>query len=148
MAKIIIPAAAGSKEIVIYANYVESINAFLTDPLTDAEVAEAEVLTKTVPGHQRRRGPSDQNPINVLQSTPSYLKDPSLKSGNAKPGMSFRLVTDMRFADDYMNRQFTMVGRVLDFQQYFSGKMKYQTFFYPQVGGRHTLKTAPIGNGE
>ena len=62
--------------------------------------------------------------------------------------MSFRLVTDMRFADDYMNRQFTMVGRVLDFQQYFSGKMKYQTFFYPQVGGRHTLKTAPIGNGE
>ena len=121
---------------------------FLTTPLTDAEVAEAEVLTKTVPGHQRRRGPSDLNPINVLQSTPSYLKDPSLKSGNAKPGMSFRLVTDMRFADDYMNRQFTMVGRVLDFQQYFSGKMKYQTFFYPQVGGRHTLKTAPIGNGE
>ena len=148
MAKIIIPAAEGSKEIVIYANYVESINAFLTTPLTDAEVAEAEVLTKTVPGHQRRRGPSDLNPINVLQSTPSYLKDPSLKSGNAKPGMSFRLVTDMRFADDYMNRQFTMVGRVLDFQQYFSGKMKYQTFFYPQVGGRHTLKTAPIGNGE
>ena len=147
MAKIIIPEEGTRSEIVIYANYVEAINAFLTTPLTDSELDAAEVKEKSIPGHQRRRGPSDQNPINVLQSTASYLKDPTLKSGNAKPGISFRLKTDMRFADVDMNRQFTLVGRTVDFVSYFSGKMKYDTFYYPQNGGRHTLKETPIGNG-
>jgi hypothetical protein len=145
MAKIIIPEEGTRSEIVIYANYVESINAFLTDPLTDSEQGDAEVKEKSIPGHQRRKGPSDLNPINITQSTASYLKDPTLKSGNAKPGIPFRLKTDMRFADIDMNRQFTMVGRTVDFQQYFNEKMKYQTFFYPQNGGRHTLKESPIG---
>jgi hypothetical protein len=147
MAKIIIPEDGTRSEIVIYANYVESINAFLTTPLEDSELDDAKVLEKSIPGHQRRRGPSDQNPINVSQSTASYLKDPSLKSGNAKPGISFRLKTDMRFADVDMNRQFTLVGRTVDFVSYFSGKMKYDTFYYPQNGGRHSLKSVPIGEG-
>ena len=147
MAKIVIPEDGTRSEIVIYANYLESINAFLTDPLTDASIGDTEVRTKSIPGHQRRKGPSDQNPINVTQSTASYLFDPSLKSGNAKPGMSFRLKTNLEMSDIDMNRQFTMVGRVVDFEQYFSGKMKYETFFYPQNGGRHTLKISPIGEG-
>ena len=148
MAKIIIPEDGTRSVITIYANYLESINAFLTTPLEDEELDDATVLEKSIPGHQRRRGPSDLNPINVLQSTASYLKDPTLKSGNAKPGISFRLKTDMKFADVDMNRQFTLVGRTVDFVAYFSGKMKYQTFYYPQNGGRHTLKETPVGNGE
>jgi hypothetical protein len=146
MAKIIIPEDGTRSSFVIYANYVEAINAFLETPLTDSETGDASVAQKSIPGHQRRRGPSDLNPINVLQSTASYLVDPSLKSGNAKPGISFRLKTDMSMADTDMNRQFTLVGRVVDFVQYFDTKMKYQTFFYPQNGGRHTLSSVPIGN--
>jgi hypothetical protein len=146
MAKIIIPEDGNRSVITIYANYVESINAFLDVPLEDSELDDAKVLEKTIGGHPRRKGPSDLVPYNVSQSTASYLKDPTLKSGNAKPGISFRLKTDMRFADVDMNRQFTLVGRTVDFVSYFSGKMKYQTFYYPQNGGRHTLKSIPIGN--
>ena len=144
MAKCIIPAEGARKEIVIYSRYIESINAFLTTPLLDAEVAPAEVRTKSVPGHQRRRGPSDQNPINVSQSNPRYLFDPSLKSGNALPGYSFILRTDLRYADIDMQRRFTMKGTVVDFQQYFNEKMKYDTFFLPEIGGRHKLLPTPL----
>ena len=147
MAKCIIEAVGDLQEIVIYTNYLESINAFLTTPLEDSTLDKWEIKTKTVPGHQRRRGPSDQNPINVTQSTPQYLFDPSLKSGNAKPGFSFILKTDLAFADVDMQRQFTMVGRVVDFVAYFDEKMLYDTFFYPQIGGRHKLLPTPIGGG-
>ena len=147
MAKCVIPEDGTRSEIVIYSNYIESINAFLTDALVDSTLDEWKVREKDIPGHQRRRGPSDQNPINVTQSTASYLYDPSLKSGNAKPGFSFRLKTDLEFADIDMNRQFTMVGRVVDFVAYFDKKMKYDTFYYPQIGGRHKLLHTPIGGG-
>jgi hypothetical protein len=147
MAKCIIPAEGDRKEIVIYSRYIESINAFLTTPLTDSEVEEAVVRTKTVPGHQRRRGPSDQNPVNVSQSKPRYLFDPSLKSGNALPGFSFILKTDLKFADIDMQRRFTMKGTVVDFQQYFNEKMKYDTFFFPEIGGRHKLMPTPLNGG-
>jgi len=139
MAKCVIPEDGTRSEIVIYTNYLESINAFLNTPLTDAQLDPWEVREKSIPGHQRRKGPSDQTPINVSQSTASYLFDPSLKSGNAKPGFSFMLKTDLRFADIDMQRQFTMVGRVVDFVAYFDKKMKYDTFYYPQIGGRHSL---------
>jgi hypothetical protein len=139
MAKVVIPAGDGRKEMVIYANYIEALNFFLSDPLEDVEVGEKSVAQRIVPGHQRRKGPSDQNPINVLQSTPQYLVDPSLKSGNAKPGISFILKTTKN-ADIDEQRQFTFVGRTLDFDSYFSGKMKYETYVYWSNGGRHTLK--------
>ena len=62
MAKIIIPEEGTRSEIVIYANYVEAINAFLTTPLTDSELDAAEVKEKSIPGHQRRRGPIGSEP--------------------------------------------------------------------------------------
>lgn len=139
MAKCVIPEDGTRSEIVIYSKYLESINAFLKDPLLDSTVDPWSVKQKSIPGHQRRRGPSDQTPINVSQSTANYLFDPSLKSGNALPGFSFMLKTDLRFADIDMQRRFTMVGRVVDFVAYFDKKMKYDTFYYPQIGGRHSL---------
>ena len=77
----------------------------------------------------------------------AYLVDPTLKSGNAKPGFSFRLKTDMKFTDVDMNHQFTMTGRVCDFKDYFNKKMKYDTFYYPSIGGRHKLREAPLNGG-
>ncbi len=139
MAKVVIPAEGARKEMVIYANYLEALNFFLVDPLEDEELGDKAVKQRSVPGHQRRKGPSDQNPINVLQSEAEYLVDPSLKSGNAKPGISFILKTTKN-ADIDEQRQFTFVGRTLDFDSYFSGKMKYETYVYWSNGGRHTLK--------
>jgi hypothetical protein len=139
MAKIVIDEDGTRSQFTVYANYLEAFNFFVADPVEDTTVGEKSRGTRSVPGHQRRKGPSDQNPINVLQSTADYLVDPSLKSGNAKPGISFILKTTEN-ADIDEQRQFTLVGRSLDFVEYFDGKMKYETYAYFSNGGRHTLK--------
>ena len=146
MARIEIAADGDRKAFTIYANRLESLNAFLTTPEEDAAQGEKEVRTKSIKGHQRRRGPSDDNPVNVLQSTVDYLYDPTLKSGNALPGFSFRLQTTKNADVDY-TRQFTMVGNTVDFIEYFDEKMKYETYVYFSIGGRHTLAISPIGGG-
>lgn len=123
---------------VIYYNDIRSINWFLNEPLTDDETDAPERRTKSIPGHQRRRGPSDTNPINVSQSTADYLYDPSLKSGNALPGRSIILATTKN-ADIQAKRQFTLVGRAIDFKEWARTKMKYETYVYFSEGGRGTL---------
>jgi hypothetical protein len=139
MAKIIIPEDGTRSDFTIYARDLRAINWFLKTPLSDSELGEKTRATKSIPGHQRRRGPSDQNPINVRQSSADYLVDPSLKSGNALPGISFIWKTTEN-SDIDAQRQFTLVGRSLDLVEYFDGKMKYETYFFPSNGGRHTLK--------
>ena len=138
MAKIIIPEDGTRSEFTIYARDLRAINWFLKTPLANSELGEKSRATRDVPGYQRRRGPSDQTPINVTQTKADYLVDPSLKSGNALPGMSFIFKTTSN-SDIDAQRQFTFVGRSLDFVEYFDGKMKYETYVYFANGGRHTL---------
>lgn len=133
-------------ELVIYYNDIRSINWWLNDALEADDEGERERRTKSIPGHQRRKGPSDQNPINVSQSSADYMFDPSLKSGNALPGRSIRFQTTKN-ADIDATRQFTLVGRALDFQEYFADQFKYETYVYFSEGGRHTFE-ATIGGGE
>ena len=146
MARIEIAAEGDRKAFTIYAKRIEALNAFLSTPEEDAALGAKEVKSKTVPGHQRRRGPSDANPINVTQSTVDYLYDPTLKSGNALPGTSFRLQTTANADVDY-TRQFTMVGNIVDFIEYFDEKMKYETYVYFANAGRHTLALTPVSQG-
>lgn len=128
----------------IYYKDIRSINFFLTDALEDDTIGTKSRATKSIPGHQRRKGPSDQSPTNVSQSNADYLVDPSLKSGNALPGNSFILQTTPN-ADVDATRRFTLAGRSLDFIEYFDGKMKYETYVYLSNGGRHTLAATPAG---
>lgn len=130
---------------VIYYNDIRSINWFLNTPLEADDEGERERRTKSIPGHQRRKGPSDQNPINVKQSSADYMFDPSLKSGNALPGRSIRFQTTKN-ADIDATRQFTLVGRALDFQEYFEDQFKYETYVYFSEGGRHTFDATIAGN--
>lgn len=131
---------------VLYYNDIRSINWFLNTPLEADEEGERERRTKSIPGHQRRKGPSDQAPINVKQSSADYMFDPSLKSGNALPGRSIRFQTTKN-ADIDATRQFTLVGRALDFQEYFEDQFKYETYVYFSEGGRHTFD-ATLAGGE
>jgi hypothetical protein len=131
---------------VLYYNDIRSINWFLKTPLEADDEGERERRTKSIPGHQRRKGPSDQNPINVKQSNADYMFDPTLKSGNALPGRSIILKTT-KDADIEATRQFTLVGRALDFQEYFEDQFKYATYCYFSEGGRHEFKPT-IGGGE
>lgn len=146
MAKVTIPEEGTRSEFTIHCADIRALNWFLTDTLTPDDYGDFEVKEKSIPGHTRRRGPSDNNPINVLQSTASYIKDPSLKSGNALPGYSFILQTTTN-ADVDEGRRFTLQGRTGDFQRYFNEKMKYETYVYFSQGGRHTLKPTPAGDG-
>ena len=130
-------------------NNIATINYFLTTPLeADGVNTGASRKAKAIPEHNRRRGPSDLTPRRVEESMADYLFDPTLRSGNALPGRSIILKVDTSTGDDVtpQQRQMTLVGRALDFMEYFEDKMKYQTFVYFSEGGRHTL-TVPDAQG-
>lgn len=116
-------------------------NFFCATAATADQIGEAEIRTKTVKGHQRRRGPSDLAPVNVTQTTASYLYDPSLKSGNALPGIGIRLKTTPN-ADVKEQRSFQLVGRWQDLREYLNGNVNKETYIYVENGGRHTVKPA------
>ena len=146
MPKTTIPEDGNRSSFVLYYNDVRAINYFVTTPLVPDDEGERERRTKQIPGHQRRRGPSDQNPINVTQSNADYMYDPSLKSGNALPGRSIILQTTKN-SDVDATRRFTLVGRAIDFQEYFEDEMTYETYCYFSEGGRHTFKPAIAEGG-
>ena len=137
MAKIIIPENGARQELRIYGE-LESWNYFCATEAVDAEVGGKSNAQKSIPGHQRRRGPSDKNPINILQSQAEYLKDPSLKSGNALPGVGFTLKTTDN-ADEDEQRSFTFVGRSMDLIEYLDQNINMECYIYLNNGGRHTL---------
>ena len=131
---------------VIHYRDLRSINYFVNTDLSDDETDAPTRRTKSIPGHQRRKGPSDASPINVTQSTADYLDDPSLKSGNALPGRSIILKTTAN-ADQEATRRFTLVGRAIDFLEWFRTEATYETYVYFSEGGRHTVP-AVISQGE
>lgn len=137
MAKIILPAEGGREKLTIFGR-LESWNYFCATSAEDAELGGKSNGQKAVRGHSRRRGPSDPNPFNVLQSNAEYLIDPSLKSGNALPGVGFRLKTTAN-ADNQESRRFTFVGRSMDLIEYLDQNINFESYIYLDNGARHTL---------
>jgi hypothetical protein len=138
MPKTTFEAANGRKQMVLYYNDIRSINWFLNTPLEADDEGQAEIRTKSIGTHKRRRGPSDTVGTTIPTHTAQYLYDPSLKSGNALPGRTIRLQTTSN-ADVDEGRSFTLQGRAMDFRAYFKDQMKYETYVYYSEGGRHTL---------
>lgn len=123
---------------VIHYRDLRSINWFVNTDLTDDETDAPTRKTKTIPTHPRRRGPSDQSPITIPTRQADYLDDPSLKSGNALPGRSIILQTTKN-ADVDATRRFTLVGRAIDFLEWFRTESTYDCYVYFSDGGRHTV---------
>jgi len=146
MGKSTIATSVDRPNLVIYYNDIRSINWFLTTPLTDDTTGDTEVRQKNIPIHPRRRGPSDAVPINVASHSATYLYDPSLKSGNAKPGKYFIIATDNKLGDIEAKRQFTYTGRYMDLQNFLDANIKYYCFLYAEGAGRHSLAPT-IGEG-
>lgn len=138
MPKTTFPADGARKAVTVYYNAIESLQWFLETTITEDESGDATYAQKSIPGHQRRKGPSDQAPINVTQSTATYLVDPSLKSGNARPGTEFTLATTS-LSDTDEKRRFTYTGRFSDLFLVLAADIKYPTYLYVANGGRHTL---------
>lgn len=142
MIKVTIPEDGQRGTFVLWMNNIATINYFLETPLeADGVNNGRERKAKSIKAHTRRRGPSDESPVNVSAAMADYMYDPTLKSGNALPGHPLILKVDTSTGNDVtpQQRQMTLVGRTLDFQEYFDDKMKYQTFCYFSQGGRHTF---------
>jgi len=148
MGKTTIATSVDRPDLVIYFNDIRSINWFLVDPVTDDTTAAAEVKVKQIPIHPRKKGPTDQFPTNVSSHPATYLKDPSLKSGNALPGKYFILKTVPGLADDLAQRQFTYTGRFMDLKNYLDANIKYDTYLYSEGAGRHSLAPTIGGGGD
>ena len=137
MAKITIPEDGTRGTLVLYGN-LASINFFLDTPLVPDEVNTGrERRQKSNKAAVVRRGPSDETPFQRTGSTADYCYDPTLRSGNALPGREIVLWVDPNSSDVREKRQFTLKGRALDFQEYFTGKMKYDTWCNFAEGGSH-----------
>lgn len=148
MIKVTIPEEGQRGTFVLWMNNIATLNYFLTTPLEEDGInAGRERKAKSIKAHTRRRGPSDESPSNVQAAMADYMYDPTLKSGNALPGHPLILKVDTSVEDESnaQQRQMTLVGRTLDFQEYFDDKFKYQTFCYFSQGGRHTFKVPDAG---
>ena len=142
IAKHLINVAAG-KSITIYGE-TANINYFLKTPLTpvtDAGVTNKQVLAKA---YQRRQYPGDTTLINMPATAREVLIDPSRKSGNGLPGRSIRLVADAGLPGEE-SRQFTLVGRWVDFHAWLATKAKMQIHAYNNSGARYTVPAAAAG---
>lgn len=140
MIKVTIPEEGVRGAFVVWAKHIESLNFFLDTPLTADDINTGRTrLTFSRKQHTRRRGPSDTTPMNVEASEVDWLYDPTLKSGNALPGRPIILKTAKKDGVPQEQRQFTLVGRAIDFQEYFEDKMKYETYCFFSEGGRHTF---------
>lgn len=118
--------------------YVESLNFFLTEDIEADEFnVGRERKTKPMKDTVVRRGPSDLSPFRREASTADYMYDPTLKSGNALPGRPIVLWTDPKTEIIREKRQMTLVGRAIDFQEYFQGKFQYNTWVNFAEGGAH-----------
>ena len=149
MIKVTVPEEGQRGTFVLWMNNIATINYFLETPLEADGVNTGRTRkAKSIKAHTRRRGPSDPTPSNVKEAMADYMYDPTLKSGNALPGHSLILKVDTEVEDEAnaQQRQMTLVGRTLDFQEYFDDKFKYQTFCYFSQGGRHTF-TKPVAEG-
>ena len=146
MIKVTIPEEGTRGTFVLWMNNIASINYFLATPLeADGVNNGRERKTKAIPEHPRRRGPSDQTPVTVSASSADYMFDPTLKSGNALPGFSIRVTEAKKQDGTQESRQMTLVGRTVDFEEYFDDLFKNQTFVHYSIGGRHTFQPAAGG---
>lgn len=147
MIKITIPESGEQKSFVIYARHLESVNFFLDTDLAADEDAGREYRSTSRRTHTRRKGPSDQSPVTIPSSQVEYCYDPSLKSGNALGGQSMIWQTDVANSDIDEQRQFTLVGRAMDFQKWGEGKFTYRTFVHFFNGARHTFAASLNAEG-
>lgn len=143
MIKVTIPEEGTRGTFVLWMNNIATINYFLATPLTADGVNNGrERKTKSIPEHPRRRGPSDTTPVTVSASSADYMYDPTLKSGNALPGFSIRITESKQADGSQESRQMTLVGRTVDFEEYFDALFKAETFVHYSIGGRHTFQPA------
>lgn len=143
MARVTIPEEGTRGAFVIDVPYIESLNFFLVEDIdADETNVGRERKTKNMKQTTVRRGPSDQTPFQRSASTADYMYDPTLKSGNAKAGREIVIWTDPKQEIVREKRQMTLIGRAIDFQEYFQGKFQYYVWVNFSEGGSHWFVNA------
>ena len=132
--------------VTIFYDAIESLQWFMTTTIEPNEDQLGSTKTKDIPSHKRRRGPSDDAPMTVGPSTATYLVDPTLKSGNARPGKWFVLWTTDD-ADDEEKRRFTYTGSFYHLHAVLQADVKYPVYLRAEGSGRHTINPVIGGGG-
>lgn len=141
--KFVIPAEQTRGKLVLYAEPA-NINYFLKTPLTST--ADAGVTNKqaAVKAHQRRQYPGDTSLINVPAAQREFMVNPARRSGAALPGRSIVLIGDKGLPGEE-KRQFTLVGRWIDFHAWLSTKAKMEIYAYNNTGAYDVIPAAAAG---
>jgi len=133
--------APGGRKVTLYGEPA-NINYFLKTPITpvtDAGVTNKQVLAKA---YQRRQYPGDTTLINMPATNREVLIDPSRKTGSGRPGRSIKLVGDMGLPGEE-TRQFTLVGRWIDFHAWLGSRAAMEIHAYNHTGARYKIPAAP-----
>lgn len=123
----------------------DNINYFLNGQLDPDTTGGPTNSSASVSAYSRRSYPGDATPVNVSGSTREFLVDPSRKSGNGLPGVSFILENLVPSQEDPAvkvvdeRRQFTLKGRVIDLHAFLSAEAKYDTYLHMNTGARYTI---------
>lgn len=141
--KHVVAGAGGRQGFTIYGE-TANINYFLKTPLTPATAQGATNKQVAVKAFQRRQYPGDTTLINIPATQREVLVDPTRKSGNGLPGRSVVLVGDAGLPGEE-RRQFTLVGRWVDFHAYLVANAKMQIHAYNSTGARSTIPAAAAG---
>lgn len=141
--KHVVAGIGGRKGFTIYGE-TANINYFLKTPLQPETAANATNKQVAVKAFQRRQYPGDTTLINVPATQREVLVDPTRKSGNGLPGRSVVLVGDPGMPNEE-RRQFTLVGRWVDFHAYLVANVKMEVFAINSTGARSTIAAATTG---
>jgi len=125
-------------KVTIYYDYKESLQWFLKTTIEDVEDQLGLTRTKEISSFTRYRGPSDTLGSIVKKHDAKYLVDPTLKSGNARPGKWFVLRTT-KDADDQEKRRFTYTGSFHDLHAVLQADIKYPCYLRAEGSARHTI---------
>jgi hypothetical protein len=136
-----IPAAGGRKAFSIYTPYIENLNYFLKTPVTVADLPAVTNKQVGVRAHQRRQYPGDTALSNIPSTDRTVLVDPGRRSGNGLPGRSVVLVAEVGLPGEE-RRQFTVVGRWVDFHAWLGGQAKMEIKAYNHTGAWNLIPAA------
>ena len=143
MAIVPITINTGENALKIYAE-VANINAFVNETLVGDEATLAVEDVVGVSGYERRRFPGDTEPIQVLTSERTVLKNLSRKPGRTLPGKTFRLVSLDENDQPIHDRTFTYTGTWRELVQWLRGQVTNKTYLYNHTGGTPVVLSSAV----
>lgn len=136
-----IPAAGGRKAFTIYTPFLENLNYFLKNDVTQADLPDVTNIQVSVKAHQRRQYPGDTTLSNVPATVRTMMVSPGRRSGAGLPGRTITLVSEPGMPGSE-RRSFTLKGRWMDFHAWLTSQAAMQVRAYNHTGAWEMIDAA------